>query len=277
MTYSHTGEIGDVWKHLPLCSILEAEKPIRYHETNSAFSGYLITKNPRTEYGVFSLLKEIALNEYAYIRALKRNGIDSSHYTGSPGLAMDILSDKSMFFFHDTESDALNDILSDADKRELLPDVSCFCSDSLQTFTDSRYVLDSGDFVFIDPYTPFDKNDSGFTYFDVFSKSVLSGSKTLFWYGFDSLEGRKKITDQFKETADKLNIRIQSFDIRQECMTDSDCSINPGVPGCGLACANLTDESVNILSKCLKIIGRHYEDSKYNGEKAPLLTGSFSF
>lgn len=38
MPYSHYGEIGDVWKHLPLCFFLTEEKPTVYVESNSAFS-----------------------------------------------------------------------------------------------------------------------------------------------------------------------------------------------------------------------------------------------
>lgn len=28
MPYKHAGEIGDIWKHLPICDILNIEKPM---------------------------------------------------------------------------------------------------------------------------------------------------------------------------------------------------------------------------------------------------------
>jgi hypothetical protein len=40
MPYNHAGEIGDIWKHLPICDILAIEKPRRYVETNSATRTY---------------------------------------------------------------------------------------------------------------------------------------------------------------------------------------------------------------------------------------------
>ena len=36
MRYIHSGKLGDIWKHLPLCDILLTEQPKRYLETNSA-------------------------------------------------------------------------------------------------------------------------------------------------------------------------------------------------------------------------------------------------
>ena len=50
------------------------------------------------------------------------------------------------------------------------------------------------------------------------------------------------------------------------------CEINPGVPGCGLACAYLSSESIDILKKYLKLIEGCYVDATYNGNNAVLLT-----
>jgi len=57
MPYNHAGEIGDVWKHLPLCDILKIEKPVKYRESNSAYSGYTISSKPQTEYGILKMLR----------------------------------------------------------------------------------------------------------------------------------------------------------------------------------------------------------------------------
>ena len=55
MPYKHAGEIGDICKHLALCDILANKKPLRYFETNSAYSGYKLAENPKTKYGILSL------------------------------------------------------------------------------------------------------------------------------------------------------------------------------------------------------------------------------
>jgi 23S rRNA (adenine2030-N6)-methyltransferase len=272
MPYNHAGEIGDVWKHLPLCDILTIESPIRYHESNSAYSGYTITKNPRTDYGVFHSLEERTIKDSRYFDVLKRNGIDNGHYTGSPGLSMDILSDKSNYYFHDIELDALSDVMTDAKKRNLESHVKTFCGDSINAFLNKEYVLDKNDFVFLDPYSPFDNNVEGFNFLDIFEKSVSVGSMTLLWYGYENLEEKKKISNYLKKTATKLHTKIWYFNVWLRCMTDNDCKINPGVPGCGLTCANLSCESINVLEKYMNIIGEHYSNATYCSNEASLLT-----
>jgi 23S rRNA (adenine2030-N6)-methyltransferase len=99
--YKHAGEIGDIWKHLPLCAILKIEQPSRYHETNSAYSGYWITRNPNTEYGTLRVLglDDNVFGDSEYFRILKMNGIADMRYTGSPGLAMEILAHSARFYF----------------------------------------------------------------------------------------------------------------------------------------------------------------------------------
>jgi len=64
MSYTHSGEIGDVWKHLPLCEILKIEVPLTYHETNSAYASYTISANhgivpPNTPYALEAWHKSV--------------------------------------------------------------------------------------------------------------------------------------------------------------------------------------------------------------------------
>ena len=49
MPYNHAGEIGDIWKHLPICDILTIEKPRRYIETNSAFPFYILPQKSQLD------------------------------------------------------------------------------------------------------------------------------------------------------------------------------------------------------------------------------------
>ena len=277
MPYRHAGEIGDVWKHLPLCDILALEKPLRYRESNAAYSGYAITRNERTDYGIFHVLEAQSLQDSKYVDALRKNGIDHGRYTGSPGLAMDTLSDGADYYFHDIESDALDDVLLDAKKRNLESRVHVFCGDSVQAFLDNDYKLDQNDFVFLDPYAPFDSNAQGNSFLDIFEKAVRAGSMTLLWYGYDHLDGKARILEYFNHMADRLDASIRCFDVWQKCMAEDGCRINPGVPGCGLAGANLSVESFDILHKYLNIIGGLYSNAVFGTEEAPLLTGSAAY
>ena len=59
MPYSHFGEIGDLWKHLPLCEILAMEKPEVYVESNSAYSSYSLSHTERQEFGIYTFLAKV--------------------------------------------------------------------------------------------------------------------------------------------------------------------------------------------------------------------------
>jgi hypothetical protein len=45
--YEHYGRIGDMWKHLPLVSVLSIERPARYVETNSSRAEHSLTEDWR--------------------------------------------------------------------------------------------------------------------------------------------------------------------------------------------------------------------------------------
>ena len=274
MPYKHAGEIGDVWKHLPLCEVLKIEKPVRYHESNSAYSGYTISYNPKTEYGILKIL-ELNNNEFMnseYYAVLKKNNIDSLRYTGSPGLAMEILSDKAQYFFHDLEQEALDDVEAFSIGKGLQEHLKVFCGDSIRAFLNKDYLIGEDDFIFFDPYSPFDKNDADFNFFDIFEKAITARAKTLLWYGYDSLNSQQQIFERLRNLAKENNVEIWSFDIWLKGMNFHGCEINPGVPGCGLACAYLSNESVAAIKKYLKFVESCYYYATYCGNETTLLT-----
>ena len=129
----------------------------------------------------------------------------------------------------------------------------------------------------MDPYSPFDKNDLGNNFFDVFEKATLSGSKVLLWYGYDCLNGKREIAEHLRQLSDKHVIKISAFDVWLKCMTDNECEINPGVPGCGLACANLSDASVALLKNYMRLMDECYSKSEYCGHNASMLTDTAEY
>jgi len=279
MPYRHAGEVGDVWKHLPLCEILKIEKPLKYHESNAAYAGYAISENPKTGYGVFRALRwnSDVFHSSEYCSILKKNGIDGFHYTGSPGLAMETLLDKARYFFHDIEQEALDDIEAFAGRKGLRGYTKTYCGDSIRAFLDEKYLVDENDFLFLDPYSPLDKNGMGASFFDIFDKSIAAKSKTLMWYGYESLNGKDLIMRQLKRLANRNNVKISSFDAWQKSMDAHGCEINPGVPGCGLACAHLSSESIAALRLCLGFVADCYAHAAYCGNEAALFTGMNEF
>ncbi len=57
MGYSYFGQIGDIWKHLPLCNFLYNESPRKYIESNSGFAQYQLTNTPEQQYGVYTFYR----------------------------------------------------------------------------------------------------------------------------------------------------------------------------------------------------------------------------
>jgi 23S rRNA (adenine2030-N6)-methyltransferase len=53
MANIHYGNIGDIWKHLPLAEILAIEAPSAYWESHAGSSHYALTHSPEREYGIF--------------------------------------------------------------------------------------------------------------------------------------------------------------------------------------------------------------------------------
>lgn len=283
MPYNHSGEIGDVWKHLPLCDLLNIEKPKRYFETNSAFAKYELKSSPTTDYGIFHLLKfqeSELLQESAYLQLLESNGFEENHiYLGSPGLAIMLLSGTAeQFYFHDIEPEPLQQITRFAMDKNLRDKVKVVQGDSISSFLHGDYRFGSEDFIHIDPYEPFAQNEAGEMFFDIFLKAYISGAKVLFWYGYDNLAQKSAIVDAFESAADKYKIgRLATYDVWQKCMTLDGCDQNPGVPGCGVAAANVSESSYEITEKYLRMVGELYQAIEYHGKPAPLCLGYNSF
>ncbi len=149
---------------------------------------------------------------------------------------------------------------------------SVCCGDSINTFLQESYRFNRDDFIFIDPYTPFNCNESGKTFLDVFAKAYYSIAMTFLWYGYDSLSSKEDIVEKLKTIASNSEGKsIYTFDVRQKYMNNNACKVNPGVPGCGIAVANLSKASIKKIGNYLHIIGKLYGNMKYKGEGAALV------
>lgn len=279
MPYKHSGEIGDVWKHLPLCDVLKIEAPRNYYETNSAYAEYQLPVNNQNQYGIFYVYEKVGyelLEAYTYFKILDEIKLKRKHrYYGSPALAMTILcNDNTSFYFHDIEKEPLDNILKYSEKQNIQGKVATVLGDSISAFMQDSYCFNQKDFVFIDPYNPFDSNESGKTFFDVFVKAYRSNAKTMLWYGYDNLNGKNNIAEKLQAISHEFDgTQIYTFDVWQKCMRLDDCKVNPGVPGCGLAVANLSKSSIHKIEEHLNFIGELYNNVTFGNESASLCIG----
>lgn len=286
MPYSHAGEIGDVWKHWPLLDVLSilcgeaGRAPARYIETNSASAEHVLVSNPRTEYGVLRwrrLVEQKGAGGGNYLKMILET--EPGRYRGSPALAMHFFSTHgTRFLFHDMEQDALDNISAYAKKLGIPDRVETRLGDSIEALLNPELQLGTNDFVFIDPYTPFD-GKGRHTFFDVFDKVSASGACAVLWHGYDSLNGHRKIWDALREIAkhNDLQGKVLALDAWQESMDLEDCSLNPGVPGCGIALTNYPVAARDLLVQRLALLEDLYRTSMYLEQPASLRTAVNEF
>lgn len=281
MANPHFGNIGDVWKHLALAAILALERPGRYWESHSGAAKYALSSSLSRDYGIFYFLKNVSRSQMlrgsAYNRTLEEieemNGSIPS-YPGSPLLALLLLRGYTeTFIFCDTDpecTESINDCAAwlGINGRRL----QCICKDGatalrgeLERARDED-ALDT--LIFIDPFDPFDGLDLGDSAFDLFCHATLAGAKTVHWYGFSSGPERTACWDNILETLKAYEIDSSGSvlwcgEICLRLMDDPAFTLNPGVRGCGILTANLSDRSTRDCTDLGNELSRVYERAKF--------------
>jgi len=276
MPYAHYGRIGDVWKHLPLCSILSIEKPRRYIETNSAGATYSLGETPEQKFGIYYFYDHAGespvLLRSPYLRLLRKHNAQTSNksffplrsYLGSPGLAMNLLKDTSEeFIFFDIERLALESIRDYAGRIGLLPKIRICEEDSVSGVYRLLDSLGKDDFIHFDPYSLFESHPSGLSYWDVFQEAARRGIKGMLWYAFFTEREKRALAERFRRGAAEAgpNSRFHAVEVFLDIIRPDTVIVNPGVVGCGVLMFNLSPEShkaVDELSDALILI---YEKS----------------
>jgi 23S rRNA (adenine2030-N6)-methyltransferase len=286
MPYNHAGEIGDIWKHLPICDILAFEKPRRYVETNSAFAFYVLPSKPQLDFGIHQLMNHIeespVLTESVFYKTLQSLGEKPlERYLGSPGLAMTILKDiDCQFIFCDLEPEPLAEIHRFAETLSIGNDVKTYQGDSIDFGFRLVPELTEDDFVFLDPYAPFDQNNAGNSFFDLFIAMVRANIPCALWYGYDSLYSKAKIASfanrQFTR-AEAEKHRLKGVNVFLKELRADEALFNPGVPGCGVFIANLSVPSIEKLTVFSEELVKIYKNAKYEGFDGELKTDVIGF
>ncbi|MFO8020781.1 MAG: 23S rRNA (adenine(2030)-N(6))-methyltransferase RlmJ [Promethearchaeia archaeon] len=257
MGYKHYGNIGDIWKHLPLCSFLTNEEPRFYIETNSARPIYRLNHNPAREYGVYTFFRRVEnstlLSNTNYVKLIQnlpdnQNGLNT--YLGSPGLAMKILSSVSeKFIFFDIENKPLEAIQKFSENLNLKTIIETHCKDSIIGSYELLEKLTKQDFIHFDPYHAFEKGKDYLSYFDVFLEATKRDIKCMLWYAYFTLKEKREITEKLQILLNKHNIdikkkKIKDIEIYLEIIQEENILVNPGVLGCGILVSNLSNNSL---------------------------------
>jgi len=287
MSYSHYGKIGDIWKHLPLCSFLNNEKPKKYIESNSAKACYELSHTPEQTYGAYTFLREspkssILVNS-PYFKILKSLNHKTNHlssYLGSPALALILLSNHTNeFIFYDTDSDALENINYYIKSQNYKSTIKLLNEDSRDGLFNIIANLDENTFIHFDPYYIFENNNSRKNIFDAFLLASTKGVKCMLWYGFNTIDENTIILNSINDKITKLKLnKVKIVEISLEIIQKDEILVNPGILGCGVLICNMSDQSfkdIEILSDELVSI---YKGSKlFNNYSGELFKKSYLF
>ena len=255
MPYRHYGNIGDVWKHLPLCETLAIEQPTVYVETNAAYAAYTLEGTARQQYGVGHTYahasRSSVVDDSRYLQLLRSVNDDATMpqtYLGSPALALRILGRScERYVFFDLEAPALANDIAYAGALDLNGNVETLLGDSIAGTLRLLPQLSRDAFLHIDPYLVFDPNRTGQTFFDVFLAAAGRGLRCMLWYGYFTGNERTLLAARMQAAVvgipDIDGAQIYGVDIAMAAMQPDSVVANPGVVGCGVLTANLSQAS----------------------------------
>ena len=291
MANPHFGNIGDVWKHLQLATMLDIEKPGAYWESHAGAAKYTLSRSLERDYGILFFLKNVnrsrTLRSSAYNRTLEElqemNGSVPS-YPGSPMFALMLLRSRAeAFIFCDTDSDCLESVnCCSASLGVNESRVRCVCSDGIYALreeiesTPKASLLDT--LIFIDPFDPFDGMEVGGSPMDLFCLATQAGARAVLWYGFSTGEERTACWDRMLNTlqaygADSSSAVLWCGEICLRLMDDPTFDLNPGVRGCGVLTAHLSEKTTRGCTDLGNELSRVYERARFPTDQS----GAFDF
>ncbi len=276
MSYSHFGQIGDIWKHLPLCSFLQNEAPQKYVETNSAYAHYRLNHTPEQNYGVYTFLDRAssspALAQTPFVDILRalNAGPDLTRYLGSPGLAMTLMQKRiRQYIFFDLDRKALANVDDYARYLKLSKPVMTRNEDSLEGVHRLLRELGPRDFIHFDPYFAFEKNRNGRDFFNVFLEATRNKIKGMLWYGYNTLKQQALARHFMAASMDTQNIdrnthNIRCIEVILSAITSEEPAYNPGIMACGIITGNLSAKSLGEFDAMSDALVEIYKGAKMN-------------
>lgn len=293
MANRHFGNIGDIWKHLPLAEILAIEKPARYWESHAGSAQYPLTDSAARGYGVFRLVAHaadslaVASSSFLCLLDGLRTGRGRlTTYPGSPRIAMEILGRRTKYLFCDIDGRSLGTIKRTAGRLAIAPgNVTCVRRDGVEAVLGAAARLRAKSLartlVLVDPCAgdaPFTRLGGRPSPMDLFSRLAARGAKSIIWYSFRSRDEKRASWKSIRASLGEEGVDPGATGLwcGEICLREIDCpslGINPGVRGCGILCANLGRASVSAASRLGYDLARLYADATFPGG----VSGAFAF
>ena len=277
MANRHFGEIGDVWKHLPLAEILAIEKPLRYWESHAGSADYELTPSPARNYGIYHYLansnreEELAQSRYNYCLASLSSAGDTRRYPGSPFIAMSVLHETgTKFTFCDIDAESLESIERRADIFGFSEsDVITRNQDGIKVLIDEIRESDSRapkTFALLDPYQPLQASRGSLTCVELFRRIATKRFGAILWYGFESPDAHKVCWDGIRrtwlaETEAGISGAIWAIEAVPEVIASGIYDGSGSYIGCGILCCNLSEQSYKVCRDLAMALADVYEEA----------------
>lgn len=239
----HFGELGDVWKHLPLAEILRVNPPRHYWETHAGSAYYPLTASPARLHGALRFLAcapdEPELQDCAYLQALRAM---PDFYPGSPMLATRALERNATYIFCDIDPESaagLRAATTSLDARVIEADgVSAITREVQLARVDPAGVL-----VHIDPFEPHERwAPNSKTPLELAGWLADAGYRVFYWYGYDSVERRGWARDEIARLAPGVQLWCGDTLMPASFIYPG----RPGAWGCGVVLANATSSEIGV-------------------------------
>ena len=263
------GDLGDVWKHLPLAEILRVNPPRHYWETHAGSAQYPLTASAERLHGALRFLAsapgEPELQNCAYLQVLQAM---PDVYPGSPLLAIRALGQKASYIFCDIDPESttsLRTATAGLNAQVVEGDgVSAIAREVQFERADPSDVL-----VHIDPFKPHER-------FAANSKTPIelagwladSGYRVFLWYGYDSVEQRGWARDAIAGLAPDVELWCGDM-LMPASFIFPDRS---GAWGCGVLLANATSVELDVCTQLGHALERISASDILNGNDPARLT-----
>lgn len=278
MANRHYGNIGDIWKHLPLAEMLAIERPARYWESHAGSSEYALERSPARDYGVFHFLRfaggslDLAGSSFlCLLDGLRTAQGNLEVYPGSPRLAMEMLGGRCEYLFCDLDGGSLETIEGTACSLGIpAVNLKCVRADGVATVLAAASALSAeaaaATLIVIDPCAgddPFARRPDRPSPMDAFARTVATGARVVLWYSFSSVGERAACWDGIRSSLSGHQVDVGaaglwSGEIALREIASGGASFDPGVRGCGILCANLKSESICAASRLGHELARIY-------------------
>lgn len=193
MANHHFGEIGDVWKHLPLLAVAVAEQPEAYWESHAGSAAYVWSETEARCFGAARYLSlcetDATLGGARYTAFLRRAMTQGAPvYPGSPRLMLEALAGSGAgFVFCDLDGSSVASIEFEAERAGVAPSsLRCIVGDGNRALIERAGAMKGAGagrvLAMLDPFSIEAVGEGGVSSLDALQALATAGVVVVLWW-----------------------------------------------------------------------------------------------